>query len=451
MQNKDKVIAFGICSYAHDFLSMGKRVKDVVPFLSEKINNLNYLGTYDDINFQKLSGLKELIDKDLADISCIIIILSGWAQSPPILRVINNCKNIPIYVLGLAGYYTEKGLIAPSAAAGSSLLKYSLNNLEYKFHVDVQKIGEEINIDKLSDFICAASAFKNLKDTKIASVGYACSNLPPFMYDGNLIKKVTGIEVENIDLIEISEKIKTLEKSEINEYKARFVNEFEFSGNIPESEINTQAEFFIAIEKLVDENHYKAITMKCGSGTGKYFKFTPCMVLSSIGSKIDAICECDVYNLVLQVALSEMSAGKSMFLEFFEFYKESILMASCGFAPYSICKIPKKAMAHNWGGDGGIMNISDLNEGMVTVSTLFSNEGRLNIHMIKGTGQNPELFQEEGWAGRKGPKIPSLEIKLGGANDYFIENIKGPHYMVTYGDVTQKLRFFAQISGINIS
>jgi L-fucose isomerase-like protein len=451
MKNSDKVVAFGICSYAHDFSTMEKRVKDTIPFISEKINNLQYLGTYDDIDFQKLSGLKESVDKDLANISCIIIILSGWAQSPPILRVISNCKNIPVYVLGLAGYYTGQGLIAPSAAAGASLLKYSLNNLEYKFHIDVQRIGEEINLDKLLDFTCAAGAFKSLKDIKIASIGYACSNLPPFMYDGNLIKKVTGVEVENIDLIEISEKIKTLKKSELNDYKENFINEFEFSGKIPESEINTQAQFCIAVEKIVHENNYKAITMKCGSGTGKYFKFTPCMVLSSIGSKIDAICESDVYNLVLQVALSEMSAGKSMFLEFFEFYKESILMASCGFAPYSICKIPKKVMAHDWGGDGGIMNISDLHEGLVTVSTLFPNEGRLNIHMAKGTGKTPEMFQEEGWAKRKGPKIPSLEIKLCGDNDYFIENIKGPHYMVTYGDVTQKLRFFSHISGINIS
>lgn len=451
MQNRNKVVAFGMCSYAHDFLAMEKRVKDTIPFISGKINNLNYLGTYDDIDLHKLSELKRSIDKDLAAISCIIIILSGWAQSPPILRAINNCKNIPVYVIGLAGYYTEKGLIAPASAAGSSLLKYSLNNLDFKFHVDVQKNGEEINMNKLSDFTYAAAAFKNLKDIKIASVGYACSNLPPFMYDGNLIRKITGVEVENIDLIEVSEKIKTLKKSELNEYKEKFINEFEFSGNVPESAINTQAEFSVAIEKIVDENNYKAITMKCGSGTGKYFKFSPCMVLSYIGSKIDAICECDVYNLVLQVALSEMSACKSMFLEFFEFYKESVLMASCGFAPYSICKIPKKAIARDWGGDGGIMNISDLYEGSVTVSTLFPNEGRLNMHMIKGTGQNPELFQEEGWAGWKGPKIPSLEIKLGEDADYFIENIKGPHYMVTYGDVTQKLRFFAYFSGINIS
>jgi len=451
MQSKNKIIAFGICSYAHDFISMEKRINNAVSFISAGIDDLSYLGTFDDIDSLRLSGLKESIDKVLSDISCIIIILSGWAQSPPILRVINNCKNIPVYVLGLAGYYTEEGLIAPSAAAGSSLLKFSLTNLGYKFDIDVQKIKEEINASKLSDFICAATAFKNLKDIKIASIGYACSNLPPFMYDGNLIKKITGIEVENIDLMEISEKIKTLKKSETSSYKERFIKEFNFLGNIPESEINTQAEFFIAMEKIINDNNYKAITMKCGSGTGRYFKFTPCMVLSSIGTKIDAICECDVYNLVLQVALTEMSAGKSMFLEFFEFYRESVLMASCGFAPFSVCKIPKKAMAHEWGGDGGIMNISDLNEGTVTVSTLFPDEGELKIHMIKGTGKNPELFQEEGWAQRKGPKIPSLEIMLGKDNDYFIENIKGPHYMVAYGDVTRKLRFFANFAGINIA
>ena len=87
------------------------------------------------------------------------------------------------------------------------------------------------------------------------------------------------------------------------------------------------------MEKIVQENSYKAITMKCGSGTGRYFKFDPCMILSFIGSKIDAICECDVYNLVLQTALSEMSAGKSIFLEFFEFYKESPVNGFMRFCP----------------------------------------------------------------------------------------------------------------------
>jgi hypothetical protein len=156
MQNINKVVVFGICSYAHDFSAMEKRVNDAVPFLSEKINNLDYLGTFDDINLGQLAKLKEALDKNLADTSCIIIIMSGWAQSPPILSAVNNCKNIPIYVLGLAGYYTDRGLIAPSAAAGSTLLKYSLNNLDYKFHVDVQRIGEKIDINRfcLRSFCC---------------------------------------------------------------------------------------------------------------------------------------------------------------------------------------------------------------------------------------------------------------------------------------------------------
>ena len=213
---------------------MEKRIKDIMPLLTEKISNLNFFGVYDDLDFQKLSKLKEALNINLADISCIIIILSGWAQSPPIMNTINSCRNIPVYVLGLAGYYTDMGLIAPSAAAGCSLLKYSLSNLDYKFHVDVQRIGEEININKLSDFVCAAEAFKNLQNIKIASVGYACSNLPPFMYDGNLIKKFTGIEVENVDLIEISEKIKTLNPSEITGFKENIKDEFEFSSVIPD-------------------------------------------------------------------------------------------------------------------------------------------------------------------------------------------------------------------------
>ena len=75
-------------------------------------------------------------------------------------------------------------------------------------------------------------------------------------------------------------------------------------------------------------------------------------------------------------------------------------MASCGFAPYNICKVPKKALLRDWGGDGGIMNVSDLNEGIVTVSTLFPSEGRLKIHMASESDRVLNCFRKK--AGRMG-------------------------------------------------
>ena len=445
-----KLLVIGYYSYAHDEAISKTRIGDFVSGLKKLDIAFEFEGSFSDKDSEGHKKLINSIKKKLSDIYCFLVILPGWAEATPIVNILFEFKSVPVAVMSLAGYYTEKGLIAPAGPAGASSLKNSINALGFKYFIEYQKINENINFNRILYFLNASKAVKELKSIKIASFGYACSNLYPFMYDGNLIKKYTGIHVDNLDLLELELAASKIKESQMKSYIADFKKNTLFDSSVSAIELERQARYSIALQNILDTNRYSAITMKCNGGFGRLFNFTPCMLLSYIEEKVQAICECDVYNLALQTIINELGNFPVTFLEFFEFYKNSILMASCGFAPSNICRGGKiKVFSHEWGGSGGLMNVSELANGEVTVASMSAYEGKLYIHSAKAMAKTPELFQEEGWDSRSGPKIPALEIELSESLNDFIGKITGPHYLIIIGDALDLIRQFAYLNDIN--
>jgi hypothetical protein len=448
----EKLLIAGYYSFAHDSATCLNRINGFVADQKQKCPDSEYIGAFSDKDLQGHEKFREGIRQSLSDVYCIMIVLPGWAEATPMINILYEFKNIPIIVVALAGYYSKEGLIAPAAAAGASTLKNSLQSLGFKYFIKYQKIGEPVNSKAIAGFLDSARVSKQLCKSKIASFGYACSNLYPFMYDGNLIKRYTGIHVDNLDLLELEQIASAITEEDVSKFVLGFKNNVLFRSEVSITELNRQARYSLALDSIIEVNKYEAVTMKCNGGFGKLCNFTPCMLLSYIGNNIQAICECDVYNLALQTIIKKISSFPVTFLEVFEFYKNSILMASCGFAPPIVCKDGKiSVFSHEWGGSGGLMNISELNaQAEVTILSLSASEGKLNIHYSKAKSKTPELFQEEGWEGRNGPKIPALEIDLAGNMENFTGNITGPHYLVVFGDISDEIENYAYLNGINI-
>ena len=176
------------------------------------------------------------------------------------------------------------------------------------------------------------------------------------------------------------------------------------------------------------------------------------MLLSLIGGMVNTICEDDIYGLIAQTIINKITGLKPMFLEIFEFYKNSVLMASCGYAPFSLCKEDCISIyQHDWGNSKGLMNISELKEGQVTLFNLYPKNGKIAMQALTGIGKTPEKFQEEGWADYKGPKIPSLEITLDTNIEKFKEKIIGPHYIIVHGNQINTIYSFCKFTGIELN
>jgi len=125
-------------------------------------------------------------------------------------------------------------------------------------------------------------------------------------------------------------------------------------------------------------------------------------------------------------------------------------MASCGYAPFELCEGGCISVyKHSWDNSGGLMNISELQTGLITVSQLYSKGEKYYLFSTKGYGKKPEKFQEEGWENENGPKIPGLEIKLNMDLNEFQNNIYSPHFVISYGDNNRILEEYCRYSGIN--
>ena len=448
----DRVSLLGLYSHAHPAEMMNSRINEAVKLLEKNNIEVNFIGYIADHDEELTGKATKKLEDTVKNSSCLVLVFSGWSESTGVLKIISNFVHLPVIIWSLAGYYLKSGLIAPAAAAGASLLKSTFDDLGVKYISVYDSIDEKPDIGKVLEYINLFSCLRKFKDYKLASFGYACSNLYPFMYDGRLIKKYTGIHVDNLDLLELKMEADSIRKEERSKFKAGFNKKYNQDNKISKNEIDMLAKYSIALEKIITDNDYKGISLKCGSGPGKLLGFAPCMLLSYIGETVNTICEDDIYGLIAQTIINKITGLKPMFLEIFEFYKNSVLMASCGYAPFSLCK--KDCIGiyeHDWGNCRGLMNISQLKEGQVTLFSLYPENGKLAMQALTGTGKTPEKFQEEGWLDHKGPKIPSLEIILDTDIDKFKEKIIGPHYVIVHGNRMGAINSFCKYSGIELN
>jgi len=439
----------GFYSHAHSAERMKKRIDNAVKQIEDYSPGLDFLGYVSDHCKLDENNLKDKLNKNISQYDNILFILAGWVESTAIINILSDCSHKPLIVLSLAGYYTDNGLIAPAGAAAASLLRPTLEDLNIEYEIIYQNINEPIKVDAIVNNTLVNKAIRLLKNTKIASIGYACSNLYPFMYDGSLIKTAFGVHVDNIELLEIKQLADKVTQDAIKNFTNDFMEKVCFKSDYKQSDIRLLGKYVVALVKIIEENDYKGITIKCGSGPGALLGFTPCIILSYISKYAEVICEGDVYGLLLQVIIKTLTGNETLFLEIFEFYKDRVLMACCGHAPFSFCKGKKVlACSHDWDGSGGIMNISELKTGIITLSSLYKKNGKFFLYSTTANARNPEKFQEEGWKNEGGPKIPALEIKLDQDLKEFQNNIYSPHFIISYGDITENLKKYCQLSNI---
>ena len=254
----------------------------------------------------------------------------------------------------LAAYRTEAGLIAPAGAAGATGLNLALKVFGAKHYSLYDIVDKGMNVEEAVSFLKLADSLHNLKNTRVASIGYADMNLYSLMYDGTLIKKYTGIHVDNMDLINLKIRMDEVKDEEIKGFISDYRKSVEFLNEPTSRDLDILARSYIGINRIIDEKGYKGISLKCVLGMSSLMNFSPCMLESMIGDKVDTICECDVMGMITQVIIKELTGTKAVFQEFYEFYENSMLVGACGFSPFSVCDEKCiKIQGHDWGDSGG--------------------------------------------------------------------------------------------------
>jgi len=448
---KLKTSLVGFFAYAYPEKKCKERIDAARKALEDAGVEVNFCGYFSDHNEESQVKVKELLDKTAFETTSITLVVSGWCESPPVFRVIANHMHMPILMWSLAAYRTDVGLISPAGAAGATGLNLALKIFGAKHYSLYDIVDKGMNVKEAVEFLKLADSIHNLRNTRVASIGYADMNLYSLMYDGTLIKKYTGIHVDNMDLINLKNEMEKVTEEEVKKFISDYRQKVEFVNEPTPHDLEILARSYIGINRIIDEKGYKGITLKCVLGMSSLMNFSPCMLESLIGDKVDTICECDVMGMITQVIIKELTGTKAVFQEFYEFYENSMLVGACGFSPFSVCDEKCiKIQGHDWGEAGGIMNVSKLKTGKITFLRFYTVNGQMHCHLVTGNAKTPEKWQEDGWNG-KGPNMPSLEITLDSDIEDFKDNVAGQHYIVAYGDISRLIKTYCKFTGIRFN
>lgn len=386
------------------------------------------------------------------DFDVLVLCVAGWIPSHTVMKITEKYRHLPMALWGLCGWIEDGRIVTTADQAGTSALRKAFFDLDYNFKYFYDIIGKPSAVGKVYDFCKAANCFSQLRSAKIGQMGFRDMNLYNTLYDGASLKRVVGTEIECFEMLEVvqrAEKLKNGDMQRIIDEKMLAKWDFLKKPNI--DALEKAAKYYLAISSICKEQGYSAVSLKDVDGMKKLLNFPPAPIFMLLADE-DNICtipENDCLGSVTQVIVKLLTGQVGAYLEFYEYFEDGVLTGVPDYIPSEITDGKTIIMPAAFGElSQGLLNVSKVKEGELTLCRLTFTDGQYYMHIVKGQGVNPGKWEECGWT-QPAPQLPGLKITLENTAD-FVNNIMGQHYIISYGDNTQVIKDYCAISGIKI-
>ncbi len=417
-----------------------------------KAEGLDLVSVYPVADDYEETQVNEAVKKLGAEkFDALVVCVAGWIPTHAVIKVTEHYRHLPMVLWGLCGWYEGDRLVTTADQAGTTGLRATFEGLGYKFKYIYDIIGKKTRSAEVANFCRAAVAAKALLHDKVGMAGYRDMNLYGTLYDGMSLKKTTGVEIETFEMLEIEQRYNKLTDDE----KRKVVNErilkWNFLKPANDEPMMKAAGYYLAVKQIADERGYKAISLKDVDGMKKLCGFPPApifMLLSEDG--YTTVPENDSLGAVTQLIMSRLTGQLAGYLEFYEFFDNSVLAGVPDFVAadmvdgdtYTVLPAAFGLLSQ------GILNVSKVKTGVLTMSRLVYKDGKYVMHVILGNGKNPPLWEECGWDA-PAPQLSALEIEIPSV-EKFADNVACQHYIITFGDNREAIRNLCNIIGVEV-
>ena len=385
------------------------------------------------------------------DFDCLVVCIAGWIPTHAVVKVTEQYKHLPMVLWGLCGWIEEGRIVTTADQAGTTALRKTFADLGYKFKYVYDIIGKPSNSGKVADFANAAIAAKKLRSAKVGMAGYRDMNLYGTLYDGGSLKRVVGTEIETFEMLEMKQRFDKITQEEKQAVIDNEMSKWNFLKPAKQEGKELAAGYYLAVKQLIDERGYGAISLKDVDGMKKLLGFPPApifMLLSDVAG-VSTIPENDCLGNVTQLMVKYLTGQCGAYLEFYEFFENSVIAGVPDYVPAEITEGETTVMPAAFGElSEGILNVSKVKTGELTMCRLVYIDGKYYMHLLKGEGKTPPKWEEAGWT-QPAPQLPGLEIFLEDV-EKFAQNVMCQHYIISYGDNTAKIKDLCSILGIGI-
>ena len=387
------------------------------------------------------------------DMSCLVVCLAGWIPTHAVIRVTDHFRHIPMLLWGLCGWKENGRIITTAEQAGTTALRPAFEALGYTFKYVYNIIGKPYPIRKLNSYLAACCAKKNLRFARVGTMGYRDMLLYGTQYEGNSMRGQLGVEVEPFEMLEMVQNLETLDAEAIAD-GVRFVKEnWVFKKECDDSVIESGVKYALAISKKIKERGWEAITLIDVDGMKKLLGFPPAMVFMLLEHYCGVLTvpENDVMGAVTQIIMKYLSGQIVPYLEYYEFFEESMLIGVPDFVPKAATNGDVTVLPAAFGLlNASLLNVSKVKTGYVTCARLFYLNGRYKMHVYTGEAKDPPAWNEYGWDD-PAPQLPSLEVFPDSCTvEEFAQKVSSQHVIVAYGDFKEELKDFCRMLDIEL-
>lgn len=334
-------------------------------------------------------------------IDALVLCIAGWIPTHAVIKVAEHFRHLPVVLWGLCGWMEDdEKLVTTADQAGTTALRSTLAELGYRFTYIYDIVGQPCGAKKVADYCAAAQAAASLRHARGGMMGYRDMNLYGTLFDGSSLKRVVGVELETFEMLEIEQRYQALDKAVVQAVVDSRIQAWKFLSPADESAMLKAAGYYLAVKSLADERGYRAISLKDVDGMKKLLGYPPApifMLLAEDGYHV--VPENDALGCVTQMMLGALTGQCAAYLEFYEFFTDRVLAGVPDFVPAAVVDGEVTVMPAAFGElSQGILNISKVKTGYLTMCRLFYAGGRYKLHMVKGEGVTPRRWEEAGWA-----------------------------------------------------
>ena len=385
------------------------------------------------------------------EFDALVLCIAGWIPTHAVVKITEQYRHLPMVLWGLCGWREGDRIVTTADQAGTSALRKTFADLGYRFRYVYDIIGKKTNSAKVASFVKAAAAAHTLRSARIGMAGYRDMNLYGTMYDGSSLKRVVGPEIETFEMLEMKQRFDKITAEEKQAVIDTAMKKWKFLKPAKQESMELAAGYYLAVKSLIDERGYGAISLKDVDGMKKLLGFPPAPIFMLLAdcAGVSTIPENDCLGNVTQLMVKALTGQCGAYLEFYEFFENSVIAGVPDYVPAEVVDGDVTVMPAAFGELAeGILNVSKVRTGELTMNRLFCRDGKYYMHLLTGTGKTPPKWEEAGWT-QPAPQLPGLEIFLEDV-EHFAQNVMCQHYIISYGDNTALIKDLCDILGIEV-
>jgi L-fucose isomerase-like protein len=385
------------------------------------------------------------------DFDLLIVCLAGWIPSHTVIDVISPFAHKPMVLWGLTGSYEDGRLVTTADQAGTAALRDPMEAMGFKFKYIYDTPDEPYGSTRsVVAFAQVARAASLLRRSRVGMMGYRDMRLYGTLVDGVSLRRVVGAEVDVFEMLEVVQRMALKDAAEVTAVADRLLSEWEFEGETDLATLDQPIRMYLAIKDLVLERGYQGVSLIDVDGVKKLLKFSPGLVMSLLMDleNLAAIPENDGLGAVTQLMVRYLTGQVGAYFEFYEFLKDRVLIGVPDFVPGAVAEGRVRARISKFGLLApGVLNVSKVKTGRVTLCRLASRGDRYRMHIVTGEAVTPRRWEEAGWE-QPAPQLPGLEVILDDPIKGFAQKVLSQHYILAYGDHRSQLIDLCRLLGI---